>query len=170
MKGKITAFINELTKYDYILFGSVFALFILILILALLLRKKGALSAFLALLSFVVLFLGPTLGYIKMHEFLFPNSVKLISQKKLHFLPAIVVTGSVTNDSKRDFKKCKVTASVLRQSKNKIKTYIYKFKPLKKMSIIEENIAKGQTRDFKIIIEPFTSSRDYNISIKADCQ
>jgi len=170
MKGTITAFINDLIKYDYILFGSVFFLFILMLILALVLRKKSGLSAFLALLSFAILFVGPTLGYIKMHEFLFPHTIKILSQKKLNFTPAIVVTGEVKNEAKKDFKICKITASVLRQSKNKIKTYIYQYKPLKKMSIIEENIQKGETRSFKIIIEPFTSSREYNISIKADCQ
>jgi len=169
MKEKVTAFINELIRYDYILFGAVLALFFLILILALVLRKKTALSAFLALLSFSILFVGPTLGYIKMHEYLFPNSVKLLSQKKLQFLPAIVVKGEIKNESKKEFKKCKITALVLRQSKNKIKTYIYKFKPIKKMSIIEENLLAEEVRRFKIIVEPFTSSRDYNISIKADC-
>jgi hypothetical protein len=170
MKEKITAFINNLILYDYILFGSVFALFILILILALVLRKKTTISAILALCSFAILFIGPTVGYVKMHEFLFPTSIKLVSQKKLTYTPAIVVSGELTNISKRNFKRCKISALALRQSKNKIKTYIYRFKPLKKMSILEENIAKGETRVFKIIIEPFTSNHDYNISIKADCQ
>jgi hypothetical protein len=170
MKEKITAFINNLILYDYILFGSVFALFILILILALVLRNKTAISAFLALLSFAILLLGPTLGYIKMHEFLFPTTLKLLSQKKLTYNPAIIVSGEVTNISKRNFKRCKLTAAVIRQGKNKIKNYIWQFKPLKKMSIVQESIAKGETRVFKIIIEPFTSTHDYNISIKADCQ
>jgi len=161
---------DELIKYDYILFGSVFALFLLFIILAIVLRKKVALSIFLILLSFSILALGPTLGYIKMHEYLFKNSTKLISQKKLSFTPAIVVKGSITNESKFNFTSCKITASAYKSSTNIIKKYIYPLKPLKKMSILHEDILKGETKEFKIIIEPFTYKKDYNISIKASCR
>ena len=94
----------------------------------------------------------------------------LISQKRLSFTPAVVVNGTLINESKFDFSSCKITASAYKSSKNIIKKYIYPLKPLKKMSIIEENILKGQTREFKIIVEPFTYSKDYNISIKASCK
>ena len=170
VKEKITAFINELITYDYILFGSVFVLFLLFIILAIVLRKKVALSIFLILLSFCILFLGPTLGYVKMHEYLFKNSTQLLSQKRLSFTPAIVVNGTLLNESKFDFTSCEITASVYKSSKNIIKKHIYPLKPLKKMSILEENILKGETRGFKIIVEPFTYKKDYNISIKASCK
>ena len=170
IKDKIIAFTEGLITYDYILFGSVFFLFLLFIILAIVLRKKVALSIFLILLSFSILILGPTLGYFKMHEYLFKNSTMLISQKRLSFTPAVVVNGTLINESKFDFSSCKITASAYKSSKNIIKKYIYPLKPLKKMSIIEENILKGQTREFKIIVEPFTYSKDYNISIKASCK
>jgi len=170
IKEKITAFINELVTYDYILFGSVFALFLLFIILAIVLRKKVALSIFLILLSFSILTIGPTLGYLKMHEYLFKNSCKLISQKKLLFTPAVVVIGSITNESKVDFNSCKITVNLYKSSKHIIKKHIYPLKPLKKMSILQENINKGETQEFKIIVEPFTYSKDYNISIKASCK
>ena len=170
IKEKITAFIDELVKYDYILFGSVVALFLLFMILAIVLRKKVALSIFLILFSFLILTLGPTLGYIKMHEYLYKNSTILISHKKLSFTPAVVVRGSITNESKVDFKSCSITASAYKSSKNIIKKYIYPLKPLKKMSILEYNINRGETKEFKIIIEPFNYSKDYNISIKASCK
>ena len=38
------------------------------------------------------------------------------------------------------------------------------------MSIFEEGIKKGQTREFKIIVEPFTYEKDFNISLGADCK
>ena len=170
IKEKITAFINELVIYDYILFSSAFALFLLFIILAILLRKKVALSIFLILLSFTLLTLGPVLGYIKMHEYLYKNSCELVSQKRLSFTPAIVVNGTITNESKFDFSSCKITATAYKSSKNIIKKYIYPLKPLKKRSILEENILKGETKKFKIIVEPFTYSKDYNISIKASCK
>ncbi len=170
MKQKLTIFLEELTKYDYILFGGVFSLFLLFLILALLLRKKTFLSSLLALISFVILFLGPTLGYVKMHEYIFASSVKLLSQKKLNYSAAIIVKGEVTNLSKHNFKQCRISAAAIKKTGNKYKDYIFQFKPLKKMSIVQKDIKKGETRAFKMFIEPFTYAKDYNVTLKADCR
>ena len=170
MKEKLTAFMNGLITYDYILFGSVFALFLLLMILAIVLRKRLGLSIFMLLLSFIILFMGPNIGYKEMHKYLFKNSVTLTSQKQLTFTSAIVIKGSLKNESNFDFERCKITASVHKVSKNALKNYIYGFKTLKKMSILEDNIAKGDARAFKLIVEPFNYKRDYNISLKASCK
>ena len=50
------------------------------------------------------------------------------------------------------------------------KDFILKLKPFKKMSILEYDILKGDVREFKIIVEPFTYSKDYNVSIGASCK
>jgi len=170
MKEKITAFIDSLILYDYILFGSSFALFVLFLIIALLLRKRVAIAGFFAILAFLTLIVAPTLGYIEMHKYLFKNSVEITSQKRLHFCDAIVVKGKLHNKSKRHFKECKITAEVHKASKNKYKNYIYQLKIIQKMSILEKNIPQGQTRSFKILIEPFHYSKEYNISVGAHCK
>jgi hypothetical protein len=170
MENKITAFIDELIIYDYILFGAVIGVFFLLIIFAILLRKKSTLAMFTTLLALLVLLLGPTLGYIQMHQYLYKNSIKLVSQKKLEFVEAIVVKGTLSNESERDFESCKITANVHKVSKNSFKNYIYQFKTLKKMSILKENIPKGSTTNFKILVEPFRYSRDYNISLGANCK
>ena len=161
---------NELITYDYILFGSVFVLFVLFIILGIVLRKKIFLAIFLIFLAFIILFAGPTIGYMKMHEFLFKNSVELISQKKLSFTKAVVLKGKLRNESKYFFSSCKITAEAYKVSKKKLKTFIYSFKSFKKMSILEHDVAVGETREFKMIIEPFTYSKDYNISLGARCK
>ncbi len=170
LKTKITAFINELILYDYILFGSVFVLFILFIILGIVLRKKIGLAIFLILLAFIILALGPTLGYVKMHDFLFKNTTTLTYQKNLEFTQAIVLKGTLSNESKFNFTSCKITAKVHKASKNKYKNYLYKFKTIQKSSILEEDIAKGTKRNFKLFIEPFTYSKDYNLSLGAKCK
>ena len=170
MKAKITAFIDGLILYDYILFGAVFGLFILFIILSIVLRRKMALAIFLVLFAFTLLIAGPSIGYIKMHEYLFKNSTSLTSQKKLEFVNAVVVKGSLKNESNRNFSSCKITAKIHKASKNSLKNYIYQFKTLKKGSIIRESIAKGESIDFKIIVEPFRYSKDYNISVGAKCK
>jgi len=170
MKEKITVFINNLILYDYILFGSVLFLFLLFMIFGILLRKRVFFASIFILLAFILLLAGPTLGYIKMHEYLFKNSITLVSQKKLTFTQAIVLKGKLTNQSKKNFSLCKITASVYKVKKNKWKNYIYKLKPFQEMTILRENISSGETINFKMIIEPFTYARDYNISLKAKCK
>ena len=170
MKHKISAFIEGLITYDYILFGTSFVLFLIFIILGIILRKKLLLTILFIFLAFAILLLAPTLGYIKMHDTLFKNSTELISQKRLEFTQAVVVKGRLTNESSREFTECKITASAYKVTSNKYKNYLKKLKPFKKMSIIEEYIAVSETREFKIIVEPFTYSRDYNISLGADCK
>ncbi len=38
------------------------------------------------------------------------------------------------------------------------------------MSIVEEDIGVGEIREFKLFIEPFTYSKDYNVSIGSKCR
>ena len=170
MKSKITAFLNDLIMYDYVLFGGAFILFIVFVILGLVLRKKIFLAVLFILLGFSSLFLAPTVGYVKLHEYLFKNTTTLTSQKRLEFTEAIVVKGTLTNESSADFSSCMITANVHKVSKNKYKNYLHQLKTIKKMSIIEEDITKGDTINFKIIVEPFTYARDYNITLGAKCK
>jgi len=170
VKAKIIAFIENLILYDYILFGGVFVLFILFIILGIILRKKIFLAVLLILLAFAILILGPTLGYQEMHKFLFKNATTITSQKKLEFTQAIVVKGTLKNESKFNFSTCRITTKVHKVSKNEYKNYLYAFKTIQKASILEENIVKGQTINFKLFIEPFTYSKDYNLSIGAKCK
>lgn len=170
MKSGVSEFINGLIIQDYILFASSFILFILFIFLAILLRHKLALALLFVLLGFAIFVVGPTLGYTQMHNYLFSNRVTLTTQKKLSFTQAIVVKGVVSNESKRDFKSCRVLASAYRVTSNKYKNYLYRYKPIRKGSTVVESIAKGESRDFKIFIEPFTYQKDYNISLGADCK
>lgn len=170
MKDKILTFVNQLTNYDYALFGGIFLLFLLLLIITLLARKRHILSVFMLLLSVCVLFIGPIIGYKELHKILYKNSCNVTSTKELHFTPAVVVMGTVTNESKRDFSTCKITASAYKVSHHAILDKLFMLNPFKKMSITQENILQGEVRSVKIIVEPFTYKQDYNISLGADCR
>lgn len=168
--AKVQNFVDGLITQDYVLFGTILLLFILLIILAILLRKHLKTALSLILLAFSLIVLGPTYGYIELHKYLFKNEVELLSQKKLNFVEAVVVKGKLTNTSKYDFQECTIKASAFRVGPNKYKNYIYELKPFKKMSITQREIPKGDTQEFKIIIEPFKYRYDYNISLEADCK
>ena len=171
MKAKITAFIDQLLIYDYALFGAVILLFILFLILAILLRKKIGLSISLVLLSFIILILGPTLGYAQLHNFLFKTTTQLIEVKALEYSQAIVIKGEVTNASNQILSTCKITANMFKVSGNEYLDILYPLNPFKKMSILKDvNLSKNESYGFKMIVEPFTYSKEYNVSIGASCR
>ena len=170
MKHKITAFIHNLINYDYMLFGAILLIFLVLVILGILLRKKTTLSIIIVIIAFLFVVIAPFIGYKQMHQEIFKNTCEITSQNKLTFTNAIVVYGTLSNDSKVDFSSCKITAEVHKASKNYIKNYIYQFKSFKRMSIFEENILKNKTREFKLIIEPFTYTRGYSLSIEAKCK
>lgn len=168
--NKFQNFVDGLITQDFILFGSVLVLFIFLIITALIMRNKLKTSIFLVLLAFTLIVLGPSYGYIKLHQYLFKNKVELLSQKKLSFVEAVVVKGKITNISKRDFSECQITASVSKASSNQLKNYLYELKPLQKMSISIDELLEGETKEFKIIVEPFNYQYNYNISLEAECQ
>ena len=155
MKEKILEFIHGLSNYDYILFAGLFFVFLLLLILTLLLRKRAFFASVFLILSLATLFVGPFVGYIQLHDYLYKNSSKITEIKALEFSPALVVIGNVTNESQRDFSTCKINVNIFKVAHNQILDAVFPYNPFQTMQVTETNIAKGETRDLKIIVEPF---------------
>lgn len=170
MNPKVTAFIDELIIYDYVLFASSFTLFILFIVLTIILHKKIGVAIFFLILAFSALLIMPSYGYIVMHNYLFKNSVTLERAQKLLYSEALLVRGVVTNESRFDFSSCRVSASVYRVTQNKYKNYLLKFKPFMSSSIVTPEIAQGESHRFEFFVEPFTYSNEYNITLGADCK
>ena len=170
MKEKINAVVNSLIVQDYILFGSTFILFLVLMVLAILLREKRWLSRIVATIAFLIFILGPSVGYVQMHNYIFKHELSLSSEQKLEFTKAIVVHGVIKNLSKKDFSECRVTAKAYRKTPNRYKNYILRLKPIQKSSIIIKDIKKDQTKEFKMFIEPFSYTKDYEVGLGSDCR
>jgi len=170
MKEKIAAFIDQLILYDYLLFGAAVFLVILLLLLSILLRKKPFPAILLILTAFTVMVLAPTLGYSQMHAMIFKNSTSVNSVKALKFTQALIIYGDLTNESNHDFSQCALTAGVYKIADNVLLDTLYPLNPFKKETILIKDVPIGQTVAFKIIVEPFTYQRDYNVSIGAKCR
>lgn len=170
MREILSEFINDLIIYDYILFGSTLLIFLILIVLTIIFRKKFYLALFLHLIAFSTLIGGSAFGYMQMHNYLFKNNTTLKSYKKLNFTQAIVAYVDITNESSRNFKSCKVTTTIYKTKQNLIMQTILKLKPITKMSIIESDIDVNETRELKFLIEPFTYGSDFNISVGAKCR
>jgi hypothetical protein len=170
MKEKILDFINTLTIYDYIYFISVVVIFIVLILLVLLLRKKLTLALFLLLIAILDISLGPTLGFEFFHNYLYKNKITITKAKKLKFLEAVVIEGVLKNQSKFDFKECKILVDLTKDTHNKYKNFILKLKPLKEKKITITNIKKNESKKFKILIEPFKYKKDFLVNINGVCK
>jgi len=156
--------------YDYVLFGISGALFLLVLFLAILLREKVGLSLFLVLLSFIILIAGPIMGYNYIHANIYKTEISELTIKKLEFSQAVVIKGTLTNLGKVNFKKCEISSSAYKGASNFLEEIVFPLKPFMKRSIIEEEIIDiNNSIDFKLLLEPFTYSNEYNISLKVNC-
>lgn len=171
MKTRIIDFIHHLLVYDYLLFGGIFILFLLLLILAIALRNKIGLAIFLVFIAFGVLTLGPVAGYIALHQYLFKHTIIIHEVKALEFTEALLIKGDINNTSKRPFKECTIHAGVYKVSHNRYIDRIYPFIPFKKGSLtITQALAPGEAAPFKLFIEPFRYAKDFNVTYKAECR
>ncbi len=170
LKETLHAFIKTLHPYDYLFFGISGALFLLILLLAIVLRKKVGLSLLLVFISFIIIIAGPITGYQYIHSTIYKTEIKDLIIKKLEFSKALVIKGELTNRGKQDYTECTISAKAYQGADNLIEEWVYPLKPFQEMSIIDTDVLKVQEkRDFKMILEPFTYSKEYNISVKASC-
>lgn len=170
IKAALQNFIASLHLYDYVLFGASGALFILLLLLAILLRRKAVLSLILVLLAFIILVALPISGYNYIHAQLYKTELTNLNIKRLEFSEAIVIKGTVTNCGKQDFKKCTISSRAHKAASGFLQELIYPLKPFQKVSIVkQEALEVGQSLDFRLVMEPFTYTDDYNISMKVNC-
>jgi len=170
IKATLHDFIASLHLYDYILFGISGALFVLILLLAILLRNKAILSLILVLLAFIILVALPISGYKYIHGQLYKTELTNLNIKRLEFSEAIVIKGTITNQGKVDFHKCTIGSQAYKGASGFLQEIVYPLKPFQKVSIVkQEELGIGQSLDFKLVMEPFTYTDEYNISMKVNC-
>ena len=170
LKTSLQSLITTFHTYDYILFGASALLFLLLIILAIVLHQKTVLSLILILIAFTTLVAGPIFGYNYVHSTLYKTEISDLHIKKLEFSQAVVIKGRLTNLGKQSYTKCKISSKAYKGATNFLEEIVLPFKPFIKMSILKtDTIDVNQSIDFKMILEPFTYSKEYNISIKASC-
>ena len=170
MKEKILLFVHSLSTYDYLYYLGVILLFIFLIILTLLLRKRITLALLTLLIAILEVALAPTVGFEYFHSFLFANSIEVTKAKRLEFVQAVVIEGSLQNESKFDFSSCTLSVKISKDKHNKIKNLILKLKPIKTKTFTLKDIARGEKREFKFLIEPFTYKKDFLVSVSGICK
>ncbi len=171
LKQSLIDYSSSLTIYDYVAFGwLLFLLFALLALSITLSKKRPRCAVILILLTLILIFTAP----IAIKLFLDKTVRKVVvldqNHTELNFSKSLIVTGVVQNLGKVEFHKCYIDAKVVKLSKNRYVNILNNLKPIRKKSIIvEKNIAYGESKEFKIVFERFRYSKEYNITIVAEC-
>ncbi|HIP45868.1 MAG TPA: DUF2393 domain-containing protein [Sulfurospirillum arcachonense] len=170
-KASILNYVHHFSMYDYAAYAWLILIFFVTILLSILVAKKSPIFSILILmLSLGLLFAGPFVLKHYLDMYLRPSSAQPILIKKLSFSDTLIVTGLVTNQSKKIFTTCKIDVSVLKTSKSDIQNFINQLKPLLKQSIsIDRLIEVNATEEFRVVFDRYTYTEDINVSIDSEC-
>jgi len=110
----------SLTKYDAFAIGWVIFLAILLLTLAAFI-KKHSLQYIILFLSILLLFLGPIGTKLVLDNYLRKADITLIKAKPLKYTDSVIVTGTITNNSRLPFQKCDIALLFVKPADNTFK-------------------------------------------------
>ncbi len=170
-KQSLGDYVHSLTIYDYLAFGWLALLLIVMFLLSIMMIKKRPKCAI--LLMFVTTFF----------IFVAPISIKLFLDKSvrkvvildqnhtvLNFSKSLIVTAKLENRGKIDLYKCYINSKVLKAPDNFLKDILNYLKPIEKKTIIlTEDLPQNQKKEFKVVFENFKYSGNYAVIVKAEC-
>ncbi|NWF66748.1 MAG: DUF2393 family protein [Campylobacterales bacterium] len=167
----IKDFIDSLILYDYIGFGFVFILFLTLIFIAILLKRNTFLTLFFTILSFILLFTAPIGVPFCVDKYIKSPDINTTQIKELKFVDNLIIEGILINSGKVDYRKCRVVAKIYYKDKFIVKEYLNMLKPIYKRSINLENpIKRKEEVDFRMVIDNFKVSKEYEVYLKAECR
>ncbi len=171
MKTKILDFIQLLSLYDYLLFGGILFFFLFFLILAILLHHKLKTAIIFILMAFLMITVAPVAGYMLLHKYFYKHTIVLTTVQDLEFSEALLLRGDIDNTSTQIFKECTITFAVSKTSTIKPLNAIYAYVPFRTQQLIIQGPLKPQeSRNFKIIIEPFNYPKKFSVIARGQCR
>lgn len=170
MKTKIIDFIHTLSLYDYLLFGGILFFFLLFIILALLFHHRLKIAIALIVMAFLLITIAPFSGYMLLHKTLYNHTLTLTTVQDLQFSDALLLRGDLTNTSNQTFNECTIAFGVSKTSSIKLLNNMYPYTPFKTQKLILMGpIKPNESRNFKLLIEPFTYPKRFSVTARGIC-
>jgi hypothetical protein len=170
MKTTILAFMDTLKLYDYLLFGGILFLFLFFLILAILFHNKLALAVTLIISAFIILVTAP-IQYMVLHKYLYKHTITLTTVQDLEFTDALLVRGDVNNTSQQTINECTLYISISKVSPLKILNNFYPYIPFKTQPLhFKTPLKPKESYSFKILIEPFSYQKHFQVIARGQCK
>ncbi len=172
LKHHLHDFLQTLSIYDYIAYGWLFAvLFFLLLIALMSARSRPRRAILLILTTMILMIIGPIGVTYFLNKTVRQTLVVDQNSTRLHFVPDLIVTGSVWNVGYVDDRRCLVTAKIFKAYHHPIKDMINELKPLRTQTIhVEGPLLQGAKKEFRMVFKKFDYPGDYRVRISAECR
>ena len=171
MKTQIIDFLHTLNLYDYLLFGGILFLFLLLMILSILFRHKQTLALVFILFALITLLIAPVGGYITLHALLYKHTISLNTVKDLTFTDALLIQGDLSNTSQQTFKECTLYVGVSKISTIEPLNKLYPYLPFRHQTItLAGPITPKSSQSFKLLIQPFHYTKRHNVTVRGQCR
>ncbi len=171
LKQRVLDYIHHLTIYDYFALSWVGVFFLFVMMIAFLnIKKRASLAISILLISFVLVAFSPI--FIKLYFDKTVRKVEILNQKitKLNFANMLIIKGSLQNQGKIDYKKCRIFTKVVKKDENKYKNILNNLKPLRKKSILlDRELKKEEKERFKIVMKDFNLKDMYEVKVSGEC-
>lgn len=159
---------HSLTKYDYMAVGWILFLGLLLIVLALFIKRKSF-KYFLLFVGLFLLFFGPPLIKYAMDRYIRSADVLVTKIKPLNYTRSLIVEGNLSNSGRIDYSACDLVISLYRP-RGALKEMAAFLKPLKvHIEHFELPLERGASKPFKIIVDHVSNKKDINVSVQARC-
>lgn len=172
LKLSLLTYVKHFGLYDYLAFGWLLFTFLALIILASLIAKKSSVASLvMIIIALILLVVSPFFIKLKLSEITRATTTEISLVKKLTFSDSLIVEGSITNHSAKDFSLCLVHTTVFKQTDEQgIKAFINRLKPIANQSIlVKRTLLKEGVMEFQSVFDDFVYSGDVNASLSAEC-
>lgn len=163
---------THLYLVDYMLILLVFFLFTCVLLLCVFLRHRPIAALFIIAFDIIICFLVYIYGYKLIDNEVRTRKTAITDQKMIQSSNDLIVDFNITNNSKNNFKECKITAKIFADkipNDNIIEEYKKKFIPFRQKSKEIKDLKKNATQFQRIAFENFNYENNYTIRLVSEC-
>lgn len=163
---------SHLYLVDYMLILFVFFLFTCVLLICVFLRHRPVTALLIIAVDIVLCFLVYIYGYKFIDHKVRTRKIAIIDEKILKSTDALIVDFNITNESKHNFKECKIIAKIFADKlpkDNLLEQYKKKFIPLRQKSEELKELKKNATQFQRIAFEHFNYENNYTLRLNSEC-
>lgn len=172
LKENLLFYVKYLYLVDYVFIIFVFFLFSSVLLLVVFLRNKPVIGLFIIAIDIISCFFIFIYGYNFIDNKVRNRQTNIVNQRIIHSSNSLIVDFNITNNSKKDFKICKVLAKIYKDPNNN-ENILFKYKdeltPFRQKSVILKNLNKDKTQIQRISFENFNLENNYSVRLKSEC-
>ena len=166
----IDFFLHSLSAVSYLTFFALFLIWILIVLLAIMVKKNKIASGVLFFVATILFFVGPFVSYYICEFYFKKTTFSNVQIKQLKYAKKVIIKGVVTNNSKIPLKECRLIAVAF--NKYSGRKYLIKklFKPdYQSYVLLKSPFKPNEKEEFYITLNGIKDYKRYYLNYTLNC-